>query len=68
MEALMLKNTQVGPDDLSDLANRRAQAVRDRILSSGQVTADRIFIVASKTESGEDKSKARSSRVDFSLR
>jgi uncharacterized protein involved in outer membrane biogenesis len=68
MEALMLKYTQIGDDDLRDLANRRAQIVRDRILASGQVTSDRVFIVASKTESGDDKSKARSSRVDFSLR
>ena len=68
MEALMLKYTQVGDDDLRDLANRRAQIVRDRILASGQITSDRVFIVASKTESGADKTKARSSRVDFSLR
>jgi uncharacterized protein involved in outer membrane biogenesis len=68
MEALMLKYTQVGDDDLRDLGNRRAQIVRDRILASGQVTSDRVFIVASKTSSADDKSKGRSSRVDFSLR
>jgi hypothetical protein len=68
MEALMLKYTQVGDDDLRDLANRRAQIVRDRILASGQITSDRVFIVASKTTSADDKSKGRSSRVDFSLR
>jgi hypothetical protein len=68
MEALMLKYTQVGDEDLRDLANRRAQIVHDRILSSGQITSDRVFIVAAKTESAGDKAKARSSRVDFSLR
>jgi hypothetical protein len=68
MEALMLKNTQISDDDLRDLANRRAQAVRDRILASGQVTPERIFIVASKTATGDAKEKGRSSRVDFSLR
>ena len=68
MEALMLKNAQVGADDLRDLAARRAQNVRDRMLASGQVPSERIFVVASKTESGDDKSKGKSSRVDFSLR
>ena len=68
MEALMLKNAQVSADDLRDLAARRAQVVRDRMLASGQVTSERIFVVASKTESGDDKSKGKSSRVDFSLR
>ncbi len=67
MEALMLKNTQVTDDDLRELAQRRAQAVRDRLLASGQVSSERVFIVASKPESGEDKSKGRTSRVDFSL-
>ncbi len=66
----MLKNAQITDDDLRELANRRAQAVRDRILGSGQVTADRVFIVASKPASGEEKEKdkAKASRVDFSLR
>ena len=70
MESLMLKNTQVNDDDLRDLANRRAQAVRDRLLSQGQVTVDRVFMVASKpaAEDEKNKAKARASRVDFSLR
>jgi uncharacterized protein involved in outer membrane biogenesis len=70
MESLMLKNTQVTDDDLRELATRRAQAVRDRMLGTGQVTSDRVFIVASKPASGEEqeKAKAKASRVDFSLR
>lgn len=70
MEALMLKYTQITDDDLRDLANRRAQAVRDRLLATNQVTADRLFIVAAKplTKEEQDKVKAKSSRVDFSLR
>jgi len=70
MESLMLKYIQVNDDDLRNLANRRAQAVRDRLLSLGQVTVDRVFMVASKPAAEDEKSKAkaRASRVDFSLR
>ncbi|HSE90127.1 MAG TPA: DUF748 domain-containing protein [Candidatus Binatia bacterium] len=70
MESLMLKNAQVTDDDLRDLANRRAQAVQNRLLATGQVTADRLSIVAAKPVSSEEKEKAKVklSRVDFSLR
>ena len=68
MESLMLKNAQATDDDLRNLANRRAQAVRERLLATGQVTADRLSIVAAKPVSSEEKEKAKLSRVDFSLR
>jgi hypothetical protein len=68
MEGLMLKNATATDDDLRELANRRAQAVRDRLISLGQVTVDRVFIVASKPAAEDEKSKAKASRVDFSLR
>jgi uncharacterized protein involved in outer membrane biogenesis len=69
MESLMLKYAQVTDDDLRNLANRRAQVVRDRLIS-GQVSADRLSIVAAKPVSAEEKEKAKAklSRVDFSLR
>ena len=70
MESLMLKNAQATDDDLRNLANRRAQTVQNRLLASGQVTADRLSIVAAKPVSSEEKEKAKAklSRVDFSLR
>jgi uncharacterized protein involved in outer membrane biogenesis len=70
MESLMLKHAQVTDDDLRNLANRRAQTVRERLVASGQVSADRLSIVASKPVSSEaqEKTKAKLSRVDFSLR
>jgi hypothetical protein len=70
MESLMLKNAQATDDDLRDLANRRAQAVQNRLLATGQVTADRLSIVAAKPLSAEEKEKvkAKLSRVDFALR
>jgi hypothetical protein len=70
MESLMLKNAQTTDDDLRNLANRRAQVVQERLLATGQVTADRLSIVGAKPVSSEEKEKAKSklSRVDFSLR
>jgi hypothetical protein len=66
MEALILKHIQLSDDDLRDLAQRRADAVRNRLFSAGQVGSDRVFILAAKT--GPADGKAKSSRVDFSLR
>jgi uncharacterized protein involved in outer membrane biogenesis len=70
MESLMLKNTQASDDDLRELANRRARAVQDRLLATGQVSADRLSITGAKPVSSEEKEKpkAKLSRVDFSLR
>ena len=68
MESLMLKNARATDDDLRDLANRRARAVQDGLLATGQVTADRLSIVAAKPVSTEEKAKAKLSRVDFSLK
>ena len=67
MEKLMTENAKVSDDDLVVLGNRRAQAVKDWLTSTGQVPADRIFILAAK--SGSDaKDGAPASRVDFSLK
>jgi uncharacterized protein involved in outer membrane biogenesis len=70
MEALMLKYAQVSDDDLRNLANRRAQVVRDRLMASEKITADRLSIVAAKSLSAEEKEKikAKLSRVEFALR
>jgi len=70
MEKLMLQHTKVGEDDLRKLANDRAQVVKDYLFASGPVSADRLSIVASKPgQPGEkDKTGAKLSRVDFSLK
>ena len=69
MENLMLKHASVSDDEVRTLANRRAQTVRDRLLGA-KIPGDRLFIVAAKplTKEEQEKVKARSSRVDFSLR
>jgi uncharacterized protein involved in outer membrane biogenesis len=70
MERLIVDNTNIEDSDLTALGNRRAQAVKDWLTGTGQIPADRIFILAAKSgvddEKKEDKTPA--SRVDFSLR
>lgn len=72
MEKLMMDNTSISDDDLTVLGNRRAQVVKDWLLTSGEVPAERIFILASKSGSEAPKegstTAATASRVDFSLK
>ncbi|HXG52511.1 MAG TPA: DUF748 domain-containing protein [candidate division Zixibacteria bacterium] len=68
MEALMLKHERVSGDDLPDLAARRARAIRDYLLGTGQVTPDRLFTVAPRPAPAEPGAEARGSRVEFTLR
>lgn len=66
MEKLMVANGQASDDDLLALANQRAQVVKDWLVKTGQVPAERVFIVAGKGAVPSDKGKPN--RVDFSLR
>ncbi|MFZ4534830.1 DUF748 domain-containing protein [Propionivibrio sp.] len=71
MEKLMLANSIVDDDDLRQLGERRAKAVRDWLIER-EVSAERVFLLPSKlgdtaAKSGSDE-KAKSSRVDFSLK
>jgi len=68
MEKLMLTNTKITEDDLRALANQRAVTVKELITKSGQVTADRIFIIEPKSLTPEKKENLKNSRVDFSLK
>ena len=72
MEKLILANTIITDDDLRQLANERANAVRDYLLRTGQVVPQQLFVVAPRVqpEEGKDvsKDKAKQSRVDFSLK
>ncbi len=65
MEALMIKNAKVSDADLTALANRRAQAVKDKLIANG-APAERIFLMAGKPSASADKQGP--SRVDFSLK
>ncbi|HWO41738.1 MAG TPA: DUF748 domain-containing protein, partial [Candidatus Eisenbacteria bacterium] len=67
MENLILQHIEVTEADLRELANRRAQAVRDRLLAAGEIGADRLFIVSPKLDPGSGE-KPKRSRVDFALK
>ena len=68
MEKLMLTYTEVKDDDLRQLASQRALKIKDYILKSGQVHAERVFLVEPKTLEPEKKEKLKNSRVDFRLK
>lgn len=75
MEKLILTNITVSDDDLRALATRRAQVVRDWLVSRAGVPSERIFLLPAKLEApadkvgaADDKAKAKASRVDFSLK
>ena len=71
MEKLMLANSIVDDDDLRALGERRAKAVRDWLVAH-EVSADRVFLLPTKLAEAGDKpgadAKAKSSRVDFTLK
>jgi hypothetical protein len=68
MEQLMLANASATEEDLRQLANRRAQAAKDWLVTNGSVAADRVFLVAPKLGTEGIKDKGRPERVDFSLK
>ena len=68
MEKLMLTHIEVKDDDLRQLASQRALDVKDYIFKTGQVTADRLFLVEPKSLEPEKKEKLKNSRVDFRLK
>jgi hypothetical protein len=67
MEKLMAANADIDEDDLLSLGNQRAQAVKNWLQKNGQVSADRMFIVAAKVD-GAGGRGTPASRVDFSLK
>lgn len=74
MEKLILSHITVSDDDLLALATRRAQVVRDWLVSRAGVPVERIFLLPSKltvpeakSSAADDKAKVKASRVDFSL-
>ena len=71
MEKLILANSAVDDDDLRDLGNRRAKAVRDWLVAH-EVPAERVFLLPSKVAAAEEKQdgdkKVKASRADFSLK
>ncbi|MBS3907768.1 MAG: DUF748 domain-containing protein [Syntrophaceae bacterium] len=68
MEKLILTHIEVREGDLRTLASQRAMKVKEAIVKSGQVEAERIFILEPKSLAPEKKEKLKNSRVDFKLK
>ena len=68
MEQLMTANAQVTDEDLRELANQRAQVVKDYLVETSKVPADRVFLLAPKVSAEGIKDKGKPMRVDFSLK
>lgn len=67
MEKLMLTNIEAGDEELRQLAARRANTVKDALLQSGKIEAERLFIVEPKGLTPEKKEKVKESRVEFKI-
>ena len=64
IEAKLVAAIQVSVDDQRELINQRAQAVQSSILKTGQVAAERLFIIAPKPAAA---SAAGEPRANLSL-
>jgi uncharacterized protein involved in outer membrane biogenesis len=65
MEKLILDHSPVGEEDMKNLADRRAKAVRDWLIAHA-VPAERIFLLPDKVGPGDEGRSGRS--ADFSLK
>jgi hypothetical protein len=70
MEKLMMQYAKVSDEDLRQLASQRAQVVRDALLTNNQVATERLFVVAAKPLSSEERAKLKGkpNRVDFTMK
>ena len=68
MEALILANLAVTPEDLRALANQRATVVRNQLEAPGKVSRERLFLVEPKLSAEGIQDKGAKTRVDFSLK
>ena len=66
MRVLLLTNIAVGDKELEELANQRAENVRQAL--SAKIAPDRLFIAAAKLDATGIADKGSTTRVDFSLR
>ena len=63
----MLTHIEAGEEELRALAAQRANVVKDAILRSGKVGAERLFIVEPKGLTPEKKDNVKDSRVEFKI-
>jgi hypothetical protein len=68
MENLMLTHIEVTDADLHELAKQRAQVVKEYLLKSGNIEANRIFLVETQSIFSESTEAQKGSRVDFAIK
>lgn len=68
MEKLILTHLEIRESDLRALANQRAMKVKEAIVTSGPVGAERIFILEPRSLAPAKKENLKESRVDFKLK
>ena len=68
MEQLILANTTVTPDDLRALADQRAQAARSYLEDVGNISLQRIFLIAPRLNRDGINDQGAPNRVDFALK
>ncbi|HSB03549.1 MAG TPA: DUF748 domain-containing protein, partial [Thermodesulfobacteriota bacterium] len=68
MEKLMLTYIEVKESDLRSLATERAMKVKDAVIKSGKIEAERIFTLEPKSLAPEKKEKLKDSRVELKLK
>ena len=68
MEGLLLASYGADDGALRDLANRRAQTVKEWLVDQGAVPAERVFVVAPKLDRDGIEDKGAATRVDFSIK
>ena len=64
---MIVDNTQISADDLRDLAQRRADLVRNYLQDQSLIAAERIYLLAPKLDADGIKDKGLSSRVELTL-
>ncbi|MFL9926275.1 DUF748 domain-containing protein [Herbaspirillum lusitanum] len=67
MEKLIVDNTEVTQDDLRNLAQRRADQIRNYLQEQSVIPAARIFLVAPRLNADDIKDKGKTSRVDLTI-
>lgn len=67
MQKLIVDNTTITEDDLRNLAQRRADLVRNYLQDQSIISADRIFLIAPKLTAEGIKDKGPTSRVELTL-
>ncbi len=68
MKKLMFEHLKVTDDDLTSLAEARAQKVRDYLVETGKIDPARIFLIKTKALEPDKIDKALNSRVSLSIK